>query len=202
MLFCNQPITDLEDLRGLKVRVASPSLAHVIEVLKGTAVTLPFEQTEQALLQGLVDCAITSAASADFDNWGSYTTHYYPLVFQFGFNGYVISNQKWNSLSPGQQRRLRKAFEAQIDSMWAYSERRQQEAEACLTRGPCRSHPPRQQQPVPVQPVGMRRLEAISRQVALPRWQDRCDRVHTGCSHDWATTVGPLTALGSVRSSR
>lgn len=174
----------------------------MIEVLKGTAVTLPFEQTEQALLQGLVDCAITSAASADFDNWGSYTTHYYPLVFQFGFNGYVISNQKWNSLSPGQQRRLRKAFEAQIDSMWAYSERRQQEAEACLTRGPCRSHPPRQQQPVPVHPVGMRRLEAISRQVALPRWQDRCDRVHTGCSHDWATTVGPLTALGSVRSSR
>lgn len=198
VLFCKDPIARLGDLRGRKVRVASPSLAQTIDVLGGTAVKLPFIDTKEALRLGLVNCAVTSAASADFADWGAYTNYYVPLVMQFGFNGYVISNRKWNALSPDQRRRLSQAFSLYVDNVWSYSKQRQWEAEACLTKGPCLSRPPRQLQRVPVASEDMDRLQEISKQVALPSWLEQCERDHPGCGQHWKESVGPLTALGSA----
>lgn len=200
VLFCKDPIANLNDIRSRKIRVASPGLEQVIDQLGGTAVILPFHETKQALKQDLVNCAVTSAASADFDDWGSHTSYYYPLVFQFGFNGYVMANRTWDSLSPDQQQRLRQAFQTQIDRIWTYSRHRQREAEACLTQGPCSGRRPSQLQRVPVNPQDMRRLQEISRQVALPQWKSACDALHRSCSHDWKQALGPLTALGTNAS--
>ncbi len=202
VLFCKAPIARIDDIRGRKVRVASPSLATVVESLQGTAVILSFGETKEALKQDLINCAVTSAASADFDDWSAHTNYYYPLTFQFGFNGYVISNRKWNSLSRDQQQRLSRAFKTQIDQVWNYSERRQQEAEACLTQGPCTNRKPRQLKHVAVHPKEMGNLRVISRQVAVPRWMELCDKVHRGCSEDWKRTVEPLSTLSTKGSSR
>jgi TRAP-type C4-dicarboxylate transport system substrate-binding protein len=200
VLFCKDPIARLSDIRGRKVRVASPSLAQTIDVIGGTAVTLPFGDTKEALRLGLVNCAVTSTASADFADWGAHTNYYVPLVLQFGFNGYVISNRKWNSLTDDQQQRLSQAFSRYVDNIWNYSKQRQKEAEACLTEGPCLSRPPRGLQRVPVSSQDMGRLQQISRQVALPSWLELCEREHPGCGQDWNQSVGPLTALGSAKS--
>ncbi len=200
VLFCKEPIARLSEIRGRKVRVASPSLAQIIDELGGTAVTLPFGDTKEALRLGLVNCAVTSAASADFADWGAHTRYYLPLVFQFGFNGYVISNRTWNALSPDQQRRLSQAFNLYIDKIWSYSKQRQSEAEACLTQGPCPSRPPRQLQRVPVNGADLDQLQQISRQIALPSWLKQCERNHPGCGQDWKNSVAPLTVLGAAQA--
>lgn len=198
VLFCQEPIARLREIRGRKVRVASPSLAQVIDELGGTAVTLPFGDTKEALRLGLVSCAVTSAASADFADWGAHTRYYLPLVFQFGFNGYVISNRTWNALSPDQQRRLSQAFNLYIDQVWSYSKQRQVQAEACLTQGPCPGRPPRQLQRVPVNRADMDQLQRISKQTALPSWLNQCERNHSGCAQAWQDSVAPLTVLGNA----
>jgi hypothetical protein len=85
--------------------------------------------------------------------------------------------------------------------MWTYSRHRQREAEACLTQGPCSGRAPSQLQRVPVVPQDMRRLQEISRQVALPAWKVSCDALRRGCSQDWKQALGPLTALGTHPSN-
>lgn len=197
VMFCKDAIANLSEVRGRKVRVATPTLAQVIEGLGGTAVTLPFNEAKQALNLDLVDCAVTSAASADFDDWGAYTKYYFPLVFQFGFNGYVISKKKWNALSPDQQHRLSQAFSLYINNLWENSKKLQREAEACLTQGPCLSHPPKQLQSMPVSSQDMHLLKQISKQTSLPRWLEICEQKHHGCRQDWNQTVAPLTGLSS-----
>jgi len=194
VLFCQAPVTKLADLRGRKVRVASASLARVVAALGGTPVILPFADTKEALRLGMVTCAVTSAASAQYAEWDAHSSHYFPLVFQFGFNGYVMSLKKWNSLSPDQQRRLSLAFRHYTDSLWRYSEQRQVEAERCLTGGPCDTRHPGRLARVPVDPADPQRLLQQSRRVAVPHWLRLCEQRHPGCSQDWQRTIAPLSA--------
>lgn len=201
VLFCQAPITSLADLRGRKVRVASASLARVITSLGGTPVILPFPDTKEALRLGVVTCAVTSAASAEFAAWDAHSSTYYPLVFQFGFNGYVMSLKKWNSLSPDQQRRLSLAFRRYTDTLWRYSEQRQLEAERCMTGGPCDARQPGRLVRMPVDAADLQRLQQQSRRVAVPHWLRLCEQRHPGCSQDWQRTIAPLTAMAQPATS-
>ncbi|MCP9858087.1 TRAP transporter substrate-binding protein DctP [Cyanobium sp. Cruz-8H5] len=136
VMVCRSPLGGLKDLKGRKVRIASPGLAQLIAAIGGIPAILPFEDTKEALALGMVDCAVTSAASANFAGWTEHTHDYFPLAFQFGFNGYAISLAKWKALRPEEQDRLAQAFRAFSVKLWRYSEDLQRESERCIRADP------------------------------------------------------------------
>ena len=202
-MVCRPAIQGLMDLKGLTVRVASPGLASLVAALGAIPAVLSFEDTKQALASGLVDCAVTSAASASFAGWTRQAHYYYPLAFQFGFNGYAISLKKWNSLSTRDQARLSQAFTEFSGRLWRYSQNLQRVSEACILGGSCQKLP--SQRLILVKPSlqDAQLLQDLSRRLVLPSWSERCERSHPGCRRIWDQTVAPIVRLegGGRRSS-
>jgi TRAP-type C4-dicarboxylate transport system substrate-binding protein len=99
VLFCNAPITQLSDIKGLKVRVYDQNLAAVIDSVGGIPVPLSFGEVHQSLALGVVDCAITGPSSANSAGWPEVTTHVLPLGFQMAINGYGNNLNSWNKLN-------------------------------------------------------------------------------------------------------
>ena len=201
IMVCQSPLARLSDLKGRKVRIASPGLAQLIGEIGGIPVILPFEDTKKALELGLVDCAVTSAASASFAGWTEHTHYYFPLAFQFGFNGYAISLAKWKALGPEEQDRLSKAFRAFSVKLWRYSKDLQRESQGCILGGPCRQLRPSALRPVPVSSEDVQLLQRISRQVVLPSWSARCEAHRPGCRRTWDQIVAPVTGFASLTKS-
>jgi hypothetical protein len=199
-LFCRQPIARLEDLRGKKVRVASSGLGALVSELGGTPAVIPFDQTRDALAIGLVDCAVTSAASANFAGWTEYTEYAFPISVQFGLNGYAISLRKWNSLSTQQQRILMAEFKAYLDDLWRYSELLQADVISCNTGGSCQRGKPYHLKLVQPSPHDVWLLRDISLRKVVPSWGETCDRVHPGCLQEWRQKVAPLALAHQAKN--
>lgn len=198
VMVCRTPLAGLKDLRGRKVRIASRGLAQLVAALGGTPALIAFDDTKAALDAALVDCAVTSAASAAFAGWTEKSHFYYPLAFQFGFNGYVISLRKWQALSPREQQRLMRAFRSFSGGLWHYSEALQQEAERCIVGGPCQQLPAHRLTMVPATPQDVRMLQNLSRRIVLPSWSARCERIHSGCRAEWERTVLPSLGIAGA----
>jgi TRAP-type C4-dicarboxylate transport system substrate-binding protein len=202
IMVCRSPIGKLEDLKGRKVRIASPGLAELIAAIGGIPAILPFEDTKKALELGLVDCAVTSAASASFAGWTEHTRYYFPLAFQFGFNGYAISLAKWKALRPEEQDRLVQAFRAFSVKLWRYSEDLQRESERCILGGSCRQLRPSDLRRVPVSSQDVQLLQRLSREVVLPSWSARCEAHRPGCRRTWDAIVAPVTGFARPAQPR
>lgn len=201
-MVCRSPLSKLSDLQGRTVRVASPGLAQLLGALGATPAILPFEDTKAALALAMVDCAVTSAASANYASWTQHTHYFYPLAFQFGFNGYAISLRKWQTLSADEQQRLEHSFKAFSEQLWRYSQTLQQQAESCISGGPCNGQPSRRLVKVPVSNNDVLLLKQLSRQIVLPSWSIRCERKHPGCRQRWEQTVAPIVADKAVATPR
>ena len=195
VMVCRGSVSGLQDIRGRRVRVASPGLAQLVAAIGATPAILPFEDTRSALALGLVDCAVTSAASANFAGWTDHVRSFFPLALQFGFNGYAISLSKWNALSPAEQQRLQHTFQQFTTRLWHYSEHLQLASEACITGGPCQGQQRHQLVPVPVTARDVALLQQLSRQIVLPRWSARCNSVHPDCRQRWNQRVEPIVSF-------
>ena len=191
VFFCRVPLQGIEDLAGLKVRVASPSMATLIAALGGTPAIIPFDDTKNALAIGLVDCAITSAASANFAGWTEHTHFYFPLAVHFGLNGYDIALKKWNQLSPKEQEILQRAFDAYVEDLWRFSQETHQDASDCIIGHPCRNGNPYQLMLVEPSPEDISVVKEISQTRVLPEWAEKCEKVHPGCQQEWEEKVLP-----------
>ncbi|HPB76225.1 MAG TPA: TRAP transporter substrate-binding protein DctP [Chromatiaceae bacterium] len=189
VFFCRHPIQHLDDLAGLKVRVASPSMASLITALGGTPAIIAFDETRNALADGLVDCAITSAASANYAGWAEHSQAYFPLAVHFGLNGYAISLKKWAQFSRRQQEILQDAFDAYLDDLWAFSQAIHADASSCNVGGDCQWGKPYQMALVEPSPHDSQRLKALAQTLLLPEWAEKCERVHPGCRTEWEAKV-------------
>lgn len=191
ILFCKKPITQLADLKGLKVRVYDQNLAKFIETVGGTPVPLSFVEVHQSLSLGVVDCAITGPSSANSSNWPEVTTHQYPLGFQMALNGYAISMKAWSKLTPDQQGKLAAAFKTLTDDIWVYSQELTQDALNCNTgKDPCTTGKKFNLVNVPVTPADIATVRSAVGKVSLPTWAEICDKANPGCSDTWKKTVG------------
>jgi len=196
ILFCKKPITQLADLKGLKVRVYDQNLAKFIETVGGTPVPLSFVDVHQSLSLGVVDCAITGPSSANSSNWPEVTTHQYPLGFQMALNGYAVSMKLWNRLDDGQKAKMTAAFKTLTDDIWAYSQELTTDALNCNTgKDPCTTGKKFSLVPVPVTPADIELVRSAVGKVSLPTWAEICDKANPGCSDAWKATVGKAVGI-------
>ena len=191
-IFCRPPIRHLGDLRGLKVRVGNASLSPFIVELGGTPVVMSFDETHNALAIGLIDCAVSSAASANFAGWPEHASYYFPIAVHFGLNGYAISLKKWQALSPREQSVLQEVFDAYLAALWQYSQDIQQDASRCNVGDSCRYGKPYRMKLVQPSAHDVALLRSVTEKRLLEDWGKRCEAVHSGCFKDWREKVGSL----------
>lgn len=184
-LFCRKPVTKLEDLKGYRVRVGSTSLSGFITELGGTPVVLPFDETKNALAIGFIDCAVTSAASANHAGWPEHATHFFPLTVHFGLNGYAISLKKWNALSHREQEKLQAAFDAYSADLWKFTREIDHDAYLCNTGNACRHGKQFQMELVKPSAHDVQLLRDITMNRMLPEWGRKCREVHPDCLDEW-----------------
>ena len=110
-------------------------------------------------------------------------------------NGYAISQRRWNSFSPQEQQRLQQAFNRFSDQLWGYAQAIQQQAERCISGGPCRGQPHHRLILVPPNPADRQLLRQLSRTLVLPSWAARCERIHPGCRQDWDQKLAPIVGV-------
>lgn len=195
ILFCKKPLTQLSDLKGMKVRVYDQNLAKFIETVGGTPVPLSFTEVHQSLSLGVVDCAITGPSSANASNWPEVTTHQYALGFQMALNGYAMTMKAWNALKPDQKVKMQAAFNTLTNDIWAYSQELTQDAINCNAgKDPCTTGKKFSLINVPVTAADIDTVRKAVASISLPTWAEICDRSNPGCSTAWKATVGK--ALG------
>ena len=191
ILFCKKPLTQLADLKGMKVRVYDQNLAKFIESVGSTPVPLSFTEVHQSLSLGVVDCAITGPSSANSSNWPEVTTHQYPLGFQMALNGYAMTLNAWNKLTPEQKVKMQAAFNTLTDDIWAYSQELTQDAINCNAGvDPCTTGKKFKLVNVPVTAADKETVRKAVAAISLPTWAEICDKANPGCSEAWKKTVG------------
>lgn len=189
VFLCSKSIRGIADIAGLKVRVSNSSMAALISGLGATPAVISFDDTKNALAIGLVDCAITSAASANFAGWPQHAQVLYRLPVHFGLNGYVMSLKAWNRFSASEQQRLKAAFDRHLDDLWDYSESVDRDSTHCTVGRECRNGTPYRLQLVEPSASDIRRFREVAESQVWPRWRKHCDEIHPGCSAEWQNVV-------------
>ena len=117
-----KPIRTVEDMKGLRIRFASPTIRDFIAALGGTPVgVLPTEQVEQ-LQKGTIDGVFIDYGGAGiaFKMGGvlKYSTEMYSYVSSFGV---AMNPDFWNRLSPDLQGIVTKSMtgvEKEVGEAW------------------------------------------------------------------------------------
>jgi TRAP-type C4-dicarboxylate transport system substrate-binding protein len=193
VFFCKKPIGKLADIKGLKVRVHDQNLAKFVQSLGGTPVPIAFAETHQSLSLGVVDCAVTGPSSANSAGWPEVSTHYLPIGVQIALNGYGVTLAAWNRFKPGEQAKLKAAFDALLADIWKYSEELFLDASNCnVGKDPCTTGKKFNLVNVPVTPADLAIIKRAVAEVSYPEWAAVCDKSNPGCSATWKKAVGPI----------
>ncbi len=191
VFYCNKPIKSVDDLKGLKVRSFTPSMAALIQNLGATPVTLPFSEVYPALQRGVADCGVTSPASGNSGKWPEVTSHFLPLSVSGSVQGHFMNLDYWKRLSPQSQEKLTAAFRNMEDQMWQLAARANDDAMNCnVGIEPCKEGTKFRMTLVQVPPADAQKLKAAVTAVVLPMWKQSCNKVDPKCTETWNATVG------------
>ena len=191
VFYCNKEIRSIDDVRGLKVRSFTPSMAALVQHLGAIPVTLQFSEVYPSLQRGVVDCGVTSPTSGNSGKWPEVTSHFLPLSVSGSVQGHFMNLDHWKRYSPQAQTRLLAEFKKMEDQMWALAETANGDAINCnIGRDPCTEGTKYNMRLVEVSPEDQRKINAAVTAVVLPIWKQTCNRVDPACSTAWNDTVG------------
>lgn len=192
ILFCNEPITSLDDLSGMKVRSFTASMSTLLENLHATPVTLSFPEVYPALQRGVASCGITSATSANTGKWPEVTTHILPLAVSGSVQAHVVNKAWWDSLPEDRRTVLEAGFAEMEASLWDLARTTNELALACSTGGACESdiYTPYDLTLVEVGEDDMAKLQVVTTEAIISAWIERCERSYEGCGAVWYDTIG------------
>jgi TRAP-type mannitol/chloroaromatic compound transport system substrate-binding protein len=124
------PLVELDDLRGMRLRLSGRDQGKVLERLGGEQVLLAGQEIYTALERGVIDGAEYSVPGVDFeagfhevtDHWSVPGWHQSQSTF-----GVMINRDAWEALSEETREKLRIAADATLLWSLAWSERRSNE---------------------------------------------------------------------------
>ncbi len=191
VFYCNKPIKTVDDIKGMKVRSFTPSMAALIQNLGATPVTLQFSEVYPALQRGVADCGVTSPTSGNAGKWPEVTTYFLPLSVSGSVQGHFMNLDYWNKLSPETQKKAEAAFRNMEDQMWQLAETANADAMNCnIGKDPCTQGTKFKMNMVEVSAADAQKIKTAVTAVVLPLWKTSCDKVDPKCSAVWNDTVG------------
>ncbi len=191
VFYCNKPIKTLDDIKGLKVRSFTPSMAALIQSLGATPVTMQFSEVYPALQRGVANCGVTSPSSGNAGKWPEVTSHFLPLSVSGSVQGHFMNLDYWKKLSPESQAKTLAAFKNMEDQMWQLADRGNADAMNCnVGTDPCKDGTKFKMTMVTVSDADAAKVKAAVSSVVLPLWKESCNKVDPTCSESWNATVG------------
>lgn len=193
VIFCNGPISGLEDLRGKKVRTGNRTLAEFVEALGGTGVTMSFSEVVPALQNKVVDCAITGTLSGNAAKWYEVTTHLYALPVGWSQVMHAVNLKTWDRLPAAVRDFLLREIRDLEDRIWkAMDEETRQGIDCNIGRDSCTMGSKGKMTLVPVSDRDRELLGRVLREVVVPKWAARCG---AECVQEWNATVGAIVGI-------
>ena len=193
MIWCNQPINSINDLKGKKVRVYSTTLGDFVEGLGGTSVTIAFAEVVPALQKGVADCGITGTMPAYQAKWHEVITHAMKIRVGMGLAFMAMSNRMWDKLNADTKAFFIAQSKDLENKMWAHSEGEDEEAFACLSgKGNCTKGKPGTVVLTEPAAADLKERDRILRDFVLKKWAARCSEE---CVKNWNDTVAPILGI-------
>ena len=115
-VFSKKPVRSVDDLKGVGIRVYSAVLLRSFQLLGARPQIIPWGDAPAALLQGVVDGAITSPSSGIKVGFGD-TTKYMTVMPLSNRVSWIMNKDVWNSLTPEIQKILQEECKATGDRM-------------------------------------------------------------------------------------
>ena len=193
VFWCNKPIAQLSDLKGLKVRVFNTTQSDFVSAVGGTTVTMAFGEVVPALQRGVVDCALTGTLSGNTAGWPEVSTHLYPLPVGWSIYYTAVNLKSWNSWAPAVQQFFEKAGNDLEDKNWAIGKQATDEGIACnIGTDPCTLGKKGKMTLVPLKDSDKAMRAEVVQDVVLVKWGKRCGKE---CAAKWNDTVGKVVGL-------
>jgi len=196
MVFCNTPISGLNDLKSKKIRASGRTTGEFLKAIGAQPIILDFGEVPGGLQRGVIDCAVTAPLPAYDAGWYEVTTHLYPLAVG-GWDHVVtaMNGDKWKSLSPEEQSWLESKTLDYEGLVWDSAAGEFQEGIDCLSgSGDCSRGPAAKMVLVNIAESDHDFAEVMLQDVVIPKWANRVDKE----SRDrWNTTIGVLTGLSA-----
>jgi TRAP-type transport system periplasmic protein len=102
-------IEALDDLKGLKMRVAQPEQGEFVRRFGGTSITMSAPEVPSALDRGVVDGIFTAGVGAVL--WKDQLKYGYQLVVNVNNSYFIVNNDAYAKLSVDLKAKLKKATE-------------------------------------------------------------------------------------------
>ncbi len=124
-LLTNEPVTTVEDLQGMRMRVGGPQYARWLEAMGGTPASTPVGETFESLSQGVIEGSIASSAdiiSFRLEDAIDYLTYIGLGTFHSTIS-HAIGQPVWSSLSADDREAIARAStraSALASQRWAY----------------------------------------------------------------------------------
>ncbi|MEM8663876.1 MAG: TRAP transporter substrate-binding protein, partial [Pseudomonadota bacterium] len=192
VLYCRGEFSSLADLEGKRVRTSGASQGDFVEHFGGAAVALSFGEVQQALSQGVIDCAITGTLGGYSAGWHEAADTLYTLPINFGAGATVANLSWWNGLDPAVQSLITDQMASLEDRMWALNREEDEIGIACNTSGPCPLGEPAGMTRVDPSDADIEARATAMRESVLPAFAERCGEE---CVAKFNETVGPVAGL-------
>jgi TRAP-type C4-dicarboxylate transport system substrate-binding protein len=192
--WCNKPINKFEDLKGLRTRVYSASLADFVRGAGGVPVTIPFGEVVPALQKGVADCGITGTLPAYDAKWGEVVTHIYRTGLGWGLAFVAINKRKWDSLDKATKDFLAKQFAAYEEKSLVAVKENDEQGFICNTGkgGKCRFGAPGHMTLVAPDAKDKAKIKEVAQNFVLSAWAKRCGEQ---CTKEWNDTIGKASGI-------
>lgn len=192
VFFCREPVTQLSDLKGRKIRTRGRNMADYVSAVGGNPVTLPFAEVVTALQAGVIDCAVTGIGSGNAAKWYEVANNLYNLPIDWSVGFYGIGMKRWQKLDPSVQALLEEQALVLEDRLWAETKRENDFALACNTgQDDCRIHDKANMLAAAPNAKEQEALRGIARNIA-EQWGKRCG---AECVKGWNETAGKAAGV-------
>ncbi len=185
-LFCKKPIRNLDDFKGLKIRITANQesyIAKLFNALGAKPIHIEYGETLNALQDQLVDCGVSSYLSAESAGWFKYLPYRMNFNLGNGVNAYLINLKTWNALNSRQKNSLTNSVNELTDDMWNYAEKAyKQSLLPCLSNEVnCKNKP----ELVLMSEQQLNQLQQVAIDRVLIPWINSCEATHPGCKSSW-----------------
>lgn len=193
VIFCRQPIAQLSDLRGRKVRTFGNSLVDFVNAVGGQPVSIGFAEVYSALERGVVDCGITGSGSGNAAKWNEVTTHLYNLPLSWALTAYMVNVPWWNRLDPPVRAFMEAFMQQWNDAHWELGRQVTQDGIDCnagRAEG-CRIHTVSARPMTIVAPTAADQatVREMFQAAILPGWVRRCG---ARCGEVYNEVIAPI----------
>jgi TRAP-type C4-dicarboxylate transport system substrate-binding protein len=126
MIWGRKKLESLEDIRGLKLRVAQPEQGELVRRFGGTSITMSAPEVPSALDRGVVDGIFTAGVGAVL--WKDQLKYGYQLIVNVNNSYFIANTAAYNKLSAELKAKLKKATEDA--ARWNQETMQKEEAES------------------------------------------------------------------------